>query len=89
MRRAARSDANQPEIVDALRKAGASVYSAVSVGHGFPDIVIGFRGVNYLVECKSARGRLTKHQRIFLDDWNGQFAIVRSVEEALKVIGAV
>lgn len=40
-----RVDRNQPEIVDALRKAGASVGHTHSLGHGFPDIVVGLQGL--------------------------------------------
>ena len=52
MRRAAKIDANQPEIVAALEAVGASVVSTAGLGNGFPDIVVGFRGINYLIEIK-------------------------------------
>ncbi|HJP47915.1 hypothetical protein [Acinetobacter venetianus] len=46
MRRAAKIDANQTEIVKALRKFGASVQSLASTGKGCPDLLVGFRGMN-------------------------------------------
>ena len=52
MRRAARADSNQAEIVDALRKVGASVQPIHTVGGGVPDLLVGFRGQNYLFEVK-------------------------------------
>ena len=43
-------DANQPEIVAALRAAGATVQHLHEVGQGCPDILAGFRGRNYLID---------------------------------------
>ena len=86
-RRAARIDANQNEIVAALRSVGASVAPAHTMGGGFPDLVVGFRGMTYLLEVKTAKGKLTKDQRAWHPAWRGHVAIVRSVEEALVEIG--
>ena len=52
MRRAAAVDANQSEIVAALRKAGVTVTPLHQVGGGCPDLLCGFRGVNTLLEVK-------------------------------------
>lgn len=43
-------DANQPEIVAALHAVGATVQHLHEVGHGCPDILVGFRGKNYLID---------------------------------------
>ena len=91
MRRAGRTDANQKEIVDALRKAGASVHVTSSVGGGFPDLVVGFRGKNYLLEVKPAEGppsaqRLTKDEVDFHCDWLGQLSVVHTILDAIDVI---
>ena len=89
---AAKVDANQPEIVKALRKAGASVSPTHAAGSGFPDLVVGFRGVNYLIECKdgsrppSAR-KLTPDQEKWHGTWLGTVHIVCNIDEALAVIG--
>ena len=40
-----RVDRNQPEIVEALREAGASVAHTHAIGQGFPDIVVGVQGL--------------------------------------------
>lgn len=40
-----RVDKNQPEIVKAIRATGASVSHTHSLGHGFPDIVVGVDGL--------------------------------------------
>lgn len=92
MRRAAKVDANQAEIVAALRKAGASVQHLHAVGAGCPDLLVGFRGRNLLVEVKdgnkspSAR-KLTPDQVAWHDAWRGQVAVVKDVTEAMKLLG--
>jgi hypothetical protein len=92
MRRAARVDANQPEIVAALRQVGASVQHLHHVGQGCPDILVGFQGINYLMEIKDgskppSRRRLTKDEADWFAQWNGQASIVENVDDALRVIG--
>lgn len=89
MRRAAKIDANQPEIVAALRAVGCSVQTLATMGAGVPDLLIGLAGVNLLVEVKSAKGKLTKDQIPWHEAWRGQVAIVRSVEEALVLVETV
>lgn len=91
-RRAHRTDANQSEIVDVLRKAGATVTPTHMVGDGFVDAVAGYQGINYLLEIKdgdkppSAR-KLTEPEIRWHEEWRGQVAIVNSPQEALEVIG--
>jgi hypothetical protein len=88
MRRAAKVDDNQAAIVDLLRAVGATVESLARVGNGVPDLLVGFRGVNWLLEVKAPKGALTDDQAGWHPLWRGQVAIVRSADEALKVIGA-
>lgn len=92
MRRAARVDANQTEIVAALRRLGASVAITSMVGSGFPDIVVGFRGQNYIIEIKDgnkppSKRRLTKDEQRWHNLWRGTVYVVSSIDEALAVIG--
>ena len=92
MRRGAprRIDANQPEIVDALQKAGYCVCDISSVGCGCPDLIVGIPGRPevFLLEIKNPKsgGRLNKLQQQWHDAWPGQVAIVWTVEEALSVL---
>ncbi|KKL82371.1 hypothetical protein LCGC14_1985420 [marine sediment metagenome] len=94
MRLDARTDANQNEIVQALRDVGASVAITSALGKGFVDLVAGYRGINYLIEIKdgskppSAR-RLTPDEQEFHDLWRGAVIVVNDVDEALKAIGAI
>lgn len=52
MRRAARVDANQAAIAEALRSCGATVQLIHTVGKGCPDLLVGFGGINLLLEVK-------------------------------------
>jgi hypothetical protein len=80
-----RVDANQDEIVRALRRVGATVEV---IGQPL-DLLVGYHGVNYLLECKTKRGTLTMGQVDFTAHWRGHWDVVRSVDEALQAIGAV
>lgn len=88
MRRAAKVDANQAEIVAALRAIGATVTSLATVGNGCPDIVVGYRGINLLYEIKDGRKpksarALTEKEKAWHAAWAGQACIVESVDEAI------
>jgi hypothetical protein len=89
MRRAARVDANQAEIVQALRQVGAFVFDCSRVGSGFPDLFVGFRGQAYLLECKSAGGKLTPAEREFLALCPVPVHVVYGTDDALRAIGAL
>jgi hypothetical protein len=91
VRRAPRLDANHGEITDVLRGAGASVWSTAGVGHGFPDLVVGWQGVNLLVEVKDGRKppsarRLTADEEQFHRRWLGQVAVVMAPGDALWLL---
>lgn len=82
-----RVDANQPAIVRALREAGASVLHLHTLGNGSPDLLVGYRGENFLIEVKSSGGRLTRDEEEFFSGWLGEVSIAKSPEEALRAIG--
>lgn len=91
MRRAARTDDNQTEIVSALRRAGATVQSLAGVGHGCPDLLAGIFGRNFLLEVKNSdqppsKQALTGDELVWHDAWKGKVAIVRTTEEAIAAI---
>jgi len=91
MRRTGRIDANQPLIVKALRGAGASVRILSNVGDGCPDLLVGFRQQNWLMEIKDptrkpSERQLTDDEKDFFQGWRGQVCMVETVEEALRVI---
>ena len=87
MRRAARVDANQEQIVSALRGAGAYVWII-----GLPvDLLVGYKNHTFLVEIKTnSKKRLTKLQADFFENWSGStLARIDSPEAALRMIGVV
>ncbi len=84
-------DANQAEIVKALRHAGAQVQSLAAVGKGVPDLLVGYRGVNILLEVKDERQppskrRLTPDESNWHIMWGGQVATCNSPDEALDLL---
>lgn len=84
--RAAKRDANQPAIVDALRAAGVTVIELGAVGKGVPDLLCFRRatGLLRLLEVKSKVGRLTPAQL----EWHKLVPVwvVRNVKEALAAM---
>jgi hypothetical protein len=80
-------DANEQMIVAALQRVGASV-EPISI-RNVPDLLVGFRGRNYLLEIKTASGAETPGQKLWAQLWMGQRAVVRTVDEALVAIGAI
>lgn len=85
---AKRVDGNQGEIISALRQAGCSVTDTHELGHGFPDVVAGRAGVNYLIEIKrTAHSPLTPDEVTWHGTWLGYAVILHSPEQALAAIG--
>lgn len=92
MRRAARTDQNQAEIVSALRDAGMTVQPLHAVGGGCPDLLVGYAGKNILIEVKDgnkppSKRKLTPDQVEWHDAWRGQVAIANNIDEALAIAG--
>ena len=88
----AKADRNQAEIVAALRKAGATVQHLHAVGKGCPDLAVGLRGVNYLIEVKDgmappSQAKLTAPQVKWHAGWKGAVHIAYSVDDALRIVG--
>lgn len=88
-----RTDANQQQIVKALRAVGCSVVSTAAVCNGFVDLCVGRNGITYCLEIKDgskppSAQRLTAYEAIFRNEWKGHYALVRNVREALAAVGA-
>ena len=87
MRYAKRVDANQEQIVSALRAAGAYVWII-----GLPvDLLVSHSGKTYLVEVKTdSKKRLTKLQEDFFANWTGgSLHRIEGPEQALRMIGVI
>lgn len=93
MRRKAKVDENQAEIVSALRLVGCSVLPLHAVGSGVPDLLVTDKNKDtFLMEIKdgakppSAR-KLTPDQVDFHASWRGRIVVVTSVREAMEAVG--
>lgn len=89
-----RIDNNHVEIVKGLRAVGATVRSTAAVGQGFPDLAVGYRGLTWLLEIKDgekspSRRTLTPAETTFHNEWRGAAAVVTSLDDALRAIGAL
>lgn len=92
MKRGSRPDANHGEIRDGLR--AIIGYHAVKdikdFGGGIGDLLVGFRGQNYLLEVKpDEKATLTPAELAFMMTWGGQWNRVHNLDEAMRVIGLV
>jgi hypothetical protein len=87
MRHAKRVDANQDQIVTALRAAGANVW-IISLP---VDLLVGYKGHTFLVEIKrTAKSRFTPLQADFFESWGGgTLARIDSPDAALRMIGVL
>jgi len=84
MRYAARVDANQDQIVSALRSAGAYVWII-----GLPvDLLVGYKNHTFLVEIKTDnKKKFTKLQTDFFENWSGStLCRIDNPEAALRMI---
>ena len=81
----AKVDQNQKDIIDALRKIGATVEV---IGRPL-DLLVGYRKRNFIVEVKQKGKENRKDQqaqRDWIKDWKGQARIVTSPEEAIQLV---
>ncbi len=86
-RYARRVDANQSVIVAALRQVGCEVTVMSAAGHGMSDLVVTRAGLNYLIETKTAKGKLTPAQIKFHAKHHVQIARTRI--QALEAVGLI
>ena len=82
MRYASRTDGNQPDIIHALKRIGASVYYMKQP----LDLLVGYRGKNFILEVKMPREDLNGEQTNFCLRWCGSYHVVHTVEEAIAAV---
>jgi hypothetical protein len=89
-RKHSKRDGNHAVIAEALTKAGAVVIDTSSLGSGFPDILVGYRGRWLPIEIKLTRKHLlTDLEMEFLakcKDRKLPHAVVSSIDEAIQAI---
>lgn len=87
-----RVDGNHAEVTQALRDIGASVLDIHDIGGGAPDLLIGYRGQNILLEVKDGRlppshRKLTLDEYKFCDNWRGgSIYIIYSPVDAVTLV---
>jgi len=82
-------DANHAEVRDGIRDAlpGCTIFDAAGAGDGFPDLVVGWRGMNFLLEVKPKGKKLRGVKQCeFHKNWQGQTAVVHSAAEGLAAM---
>ena len=89
LRRAARIDLTQPDIVNAMRRVGAKV---IHIKDPF-DLLVLFRGRLFMMDPKTPSGRLGKtihkeQSQVDLEARGWPLLYPRSADEALAMIGA-
>jgi hypothetical protein len=91
MRRASKVDANQDAVVSALEAAGAGVQSLAPIGKGCPDVLVSWCGWMWLMEIKNPQGKdeVNDAQLKWHAAWKAPVYVVRTADEALRVIGAI
>lgn len=91
MRRMAKVDRNQAEVVEALRKAGWHVAITSSLGDGFPDLVVSKGGWMAYVEVKDgakppSERELTEDQVKFRRACKGPYYVVSDTLKGLQML---
>ena len=70
-----------------LRDFGASVQILSNVGHGCPDLMVGYGGNRiYAFEIKVPGAQLTKDEYDWQQSWRGNYYIIHNIEEALQIL---
>lgn len=86
-------DDNQPDVVRQLRRVpGLSVTPTHQVGGGFPDLCVGWRGRNLLVELKDPRKipskrALTKSEQEWHKSWPGEAIVAETAQDIMVALG--
>lgn len=90
--RAKRVDDNQANIVKQIRRLGITVVHLHTIGKGCPDLLLGYRNKNFLIELKDSlktesQKKLTDDEKEFFSTWRGQVSKCETIDDILKVIG--
>lgn len=84
-------DDNQRQVVEALRKLGATVQQMHTLGHGCPDLLVSYRGFTCTMEVKD--GSKSPSRRVLTPDelewhrrWQGHAFVVESPSAAVACL---
>jgi hypothetical protein len=93
MRKIARTDRNQQELMDTARAVGCTVHDTHQLGGGFPDFLMFLNGKVLMIEVKDgdkppSAQALTKQEEAFQTKWWSVYYVVSTVDMLLQVIAA-
>lgn len=88
-RRAAKIDANQPEVVKAFRQAGWSVLHTHQLKNAC-DLFVSKSGITIAVEVKDgslvpSKRKLTDGEKEFRDGWQGRWELVEFISDVERI----
>jgi len=84
---ARRIDANQAEIMDALRSLGVWCMDMHWCGRGVLDVLCWDPfGGTFWVECKTGNEPLTEAEQRFVDNYPGMWYIARNVGDVVEIV---
>ena len=83
-RRNPKRDANERPIIDGLKQIGCTVEQLSK--KGVPDLLVGYRGKNFLIEVKTKQGKLTEDQIERHASWMGEIHIAMTLDEAIRIV---
>jgi hypothetical protein len=89
--RACKIDNNQEQLVKQMRRIPGLKVKHTHIVKGFVDVVIGYQGINYLLEIKDpgkppSKRKLTDDEQKFHNEWTGQVAVVETIDDVIKLI---
>jgi hypothetical protein len=85
-RYAARIDANQDEIMDALQALGVWCWDIHWVGRGVPDLLCSYQGLTFLCEVKTPKAKMTLAEVRFAREFPGDLYVVRTVGDVVELV---
>lgn len=90
MRKRAKSDGNQTDLVRVLRQLGFDVDHTHQIGGGFPDLVLAKFGRTVLAEIKNAslppsKRRLTKAEEDFHQGYRGHVVVLETTADCITL----
>lgn len=87
-----RRDGNQKEFIEDMETIGATVVDLSSIGGGCGDVLVGWNFRNWLFELKDPSqapcDRKPRPSQVkFEQDWKGQYKLVETSDEAMRLMG--
>lgn len=74
-------------IANQLLALGFSVLDLAPIGKGAPDMLVGYQGDDRLVELKTEKGVVEKHQAAWHQTWRGRpVVIARTLDDVLTAL---